>query len=454
MADLTSYTCENCGGVLNLDIDQVVFDCPFCGTKFDVIDFHRQEMLSRAENCLKMLEFISAGEKYKEMYDKDPRDFEALRGMILSAGKIPVKEDLTNPGRLIRHDIKGAEKALDNLEGDCAEYPYFEKLRTVFELSSELKVLVEDKKTLDRDLKLSIKALNESIQYIDKDYELKRIAYINQRNADSLDKKIKDLKQKLSVACDDLKSSEPELKAKAAPPSEPDNAEIEADSESVTNIICAKCAGQLVLDKKRNLCECRSCGVAYGVSLFFGKPNRKAKDALLKREFNEADKRYAYILMLDPHNFEALRGRVLCSIKCTRVINYIGLSNYLIKNLRACAEYAVEKALDQDKPYFEKYIELADSYGRVLAEENKLKPLIRQRDDKIYKREHIVVDLDPERDNGYDFAAHETISITISEIEKKIDTITRNKDILVEETNKICSEISSLDNQWIASKAI
>ena len=436
-----------------MDIDQVVFDCPFCGAKFDVIDFHRQEMLSQAETCLKMMEFISASEKYKEMYDKDPHDFEALRGMILSAGKIPLKEDLTEPGKLIRHNINGAVNALYKLEGDCAEFSYFEKLLTVFELSSKLKVLVEDKKTLDRDLKFRIKALNEANPYIDKDHELRRIAAINQKNADLVDRKIKDLKQKLSVACDDLKNSEPEITVKAAPPSEPDSVEIEADSESVTNIICAKCAGQLFLDRKRNLCECRSCGVAYGVSLFVGKPNRKAKDALIKREFNEADKRYSYMLMLEPHDFEALRGRVLCSIKCIRVINYIGLSNYLIEKLRACAEYALEKALDQDKPYFEKYIELADSYSRVLAVENKLKPLIRQRDDKLNMRAHIVVDIDPDQENNYIPVARETISSTISELEKKIDKLMLEKNVLVEETNKICSEISSLDNQWIARRA-
>ena len=436
-----------------MDIDQVVFDCPFCGAKFDVIDFHRQEMLSQAETCLKMMEFISASEKYKEMYDKDPHDFEALRGMILSAGKIPLKEDLTEPGKLIRHNINGAVNALYKLEGDCDEFSYFEKLLTVFELSSKLKVLVEDKKTLDRDLKFRIKALNEANPYIDKDHELRRIAAINQKNADLVDRKIKDLKQKLSVACDDLKNSEPEITVKAAPPSEPDSVEIEADSESVTNIICAKCAGQLFLDRKRNLCECRSCGVAYGVSLFVGKPNRKAKEALIKREFNEADKRYSYMLMLEPHDFEALRGRVLCSIKCIRVINYIGLSNYLIEKLRACAEYALEKALDQDKPYFEKYIELADSYSRVLAVENKLKPLIRQRDDKLNKRAHIVVDIDPDQENNYIPVARETISSTISELEKKIDKLMLEKNVLVEETNKICSEISSLDNQWIAGRA-
>lgn len=29
MANLTSYTCIKCGGVLNVDSDQEVLDCPF-----------------------------------------------------------------------------------------------------------------------------------------------------------------------------------------------------------------------------------------------------------------------------------------------------------------------------------------------------------------------------------------------------------------------------------------
>ena len=73
-------------------------------------------------------------------------------------------------------------------------------------------------------------------------------------------------------------------------------------------------------DNKRSLCECRSCGVAYGTSLFFGEPNKKAKEALINKEFSEADQRYSYMLMLDPHNFDALRGRVLCAAKWSSVV--------------------------------------------------------------------------------------------------------------------------------------
>ena len=33
--------CHTCG---ESDSDQALFDCPFCGTAFDLVDFHRKEI--------------------------------------------------------------------------------------------------------------------------------------------------------------------------------------------------------------------------------------------------------------------------------------------------------------------------------------------------------------------------------------------------------------------------
>ena len=128
MAKLTSYTCGKCGGVLNVDSDQDVLDCPFCGTQIDLVVFHRKDVLSQAELCLKRMEFKSAHERYKELYDKDPDDFEALRGLMLCAGKIPAKDDLIRPKKLIRHDIKNAIMFFLKHEEECSVYPYFKHL--------------------------------------------------------------------------------------------------------------------------------------------------------------------------------------------------------------------------------------------------------------------------------------------------------------------------------------
>ena len=69
----------------------------------------------------------------------------------------------------------------------------------------------------------------------------------------------------------------------------------------------------MTLDKEKNLYECRSCGVAYGASLFFGNPFEKAKKAIEENDFAEADQRFSHMLMTDPKSFDALLGRILCA---------------------------------------------------------------------------------------------------------------------------------------------
>lgn len=407
MTKLSSYACTTCGGVLNIDSDQELLDCPFCGTRLDLVEYHRRDILSQAELCLKRMEYRSAYERYKELHDKDHKDFEALRGLILCAGKFPVKEDLTDPKRLIRHDIKRALTVLSQLNEDCSDHPYFAKLNEVLKLS---------------------------------------FSYRNKADG-------RDIEERLKAACEELKSLEPAAET-VTYQEKLNQTYIASEADTVSDIICIKCGGQLMMDKKRSLCECRSCGVAYGTSLFFGNANKKAKEALVNRDFSEADQRYSYMLMLDPHDFEALRGRVLCAAKWSSPKVESDISSFWVNNLRSRVEYALENALDEDKPYFEKYIEMMDVYSLVLAEDNKLKPLKRQLKDLTYKRDNIVVDYNPEEDNGPrpDFARR-TISNTISDIEKKIYLAESGKKAREEKAQDICSQIREMDKDRVIRKA-
>ena len=52
MSTLKSYSCSKCGGILNVDRDQDVLDCPFCGARIDYIDFHSEDLLTQADYCL------------------------------------------------------------------------------------------------------------------------------------------------------------------------------------------------------------------------------------------------------------------------------------------------------------------------------------------------------------------------------------------------------------------
>ena len=83
------------------DSDQEFFDCPFCGTKFDAIDFHQDEIVSQAEESLKEEAYSSAKEKYYSLLEKDPSDFEALKGLILCELKTPSLDSLKRYYRFI-----------------------------------------------------------------------------------------------------------------------------------------------------------------------------------------------------------------------------------------------------------------------------------------------------------------------------------------------------------------
>lgn len=410
MAKLFSYTCAKCGGVLNSDSDQEILFCPFCGEQLDLVEYHRKDILSQAELCLKRMEYNSAYERYKELHNNNPKDFEALRGLILCAGKIPVKEDLVIPKKLIRHNPERAATVLRQLAEDCADYPYFQKLEEVIKLSIEF--------------------------------------------GKAAKKGAKEPGDELCAVCDELQKLEPATVESVTYSAKLNNAKVDPDTESVSDIICIKCGGQLMMDKKRNLCECRFCGVAYGTSLFFGEPNKRAKEALVKQEFSEADQRYSYMLMLDAHDFEALRGRVLCAAKWSSPRVESDISSFWVNNLRSRVVYAIGKAREEDKPYFEKYIEMMDEYNSVLSENNKLKSLNRQREELIYKRNHIVIDRDPEdEERPQPVYAHETIAATISELEEKINWIEFNKNAHLDKVRGFCGQIQEMDSKWLIRKA-
>ena len=97
---------------------------------------------------------------------------------------------------------------------------------------------------------------------------------------------------------------------------------------------------------------------------------------------------------------------------------------------------------------------MMDAYSLILAEDNKLKPLVRQRKDLLYRRDHIVVDYDPNEENKPALYAHKTISETIADTEKQIDMIKINRNKNVDKVREICNRIQEMDKKWLAEKAM
>ena len=78
MDKLKSYSCPECGSFLEVDRYEDVFDCPFCGTHFNVLDFHRDEILGEARELIKNAQTALALEKYEYLLSIETDNFELL----------------------------------------------------------------------------------------------------------------------------------------------------------------------------------------------------------------------------------------------------------------------------------------------------------------------------------------------------------------------------------------
>jgi len=153
MRELVRYLCSSCGGALIVDRNQDVFDCPFCGNAYKSDDMHRDERLADAEKNLKQREFHSAKDKYDSILAGDPEDFEALRGLVLCAGKIPGLASLHKPEKLNEENSNGFAKALDDVKKRAGEedIPYFNKMSELLEIAKERQKFVADLGKLEKE---------------------------------------------------------------------------------------------------------------------------------------------------------------------------------------------------------------------------------------------------------------------------------------------------------------
>lgn len=428
MAELKSYTCSKCAGVLFFDADQEYFDCPFCGTRFESVDFHGDELLEQAEESLKKSDFSSAKEKFGKILEKDISNFPALRGMILSEARVSSIEGLKDPDFYKKCRLPAVRKAVDNAVENSPEFAsgFFTKLSEMISLiektesmDDERRVIQNslDEKTVDRSREylhrsegsfkrsvitmgaiLAFASVYHFIQLIvagvtdwtvfwiiegmmlfiyaaffigyyfvtrkerqqmaspykmivDADNAASWAGYEVDGIKKEYAREFKTL-QDLELAANEALSGYEKVKESGKEPDVLD--------EDRT-IQCAKCAANLVLDKEKRVYQCNSCGVAYGVSLFFGLPLEKALVSMNMGKYSEADQRFSNVLMVDPSDFDALLGRVLCLGKWTKVSG-IGLKSehrpITFKKLSERLDKTLESAAESDKEYFEKLKEL------------------------------------------------------------------------------------------------
>ena len=429
MAVLNSYTCSKCAGVLNFDSDQEFFECPFCGTAFDVLDFHGDEVMEQARSLLKNKSFDAAREKYKAILKYDPKNFEANLGVVLCDLKVTSEDSLEFPDRLPEYDVVNVRKSILNAKRNTGKNgsSYFGKMYELIsvkedvarlrkeesELSSEQigrKVndkLVEDyktKRTINRSSTVPVilvwvgiavmlllllgmdgKIVDESslialglipfavvaviivcIVIVDKlhDRDFKPVDDIT----NSFSGRIKERFNRYDEEYRKLRTLYPaadrisKLRDKESAVSGKESASIKEPQIDYSNIdpseivICSKCAARLTLNKDKRVYQCDHCGVAYGISLFFGVPMEKALNSLNTGLYDDANQRFSSILMVHPSDFEALLGRVLCEGGWTKISDIdltddVDVSSY--KAVRRRLGEAKEHASVHNVPFFE-----------------------------------------------------------------------------------------------------
>ena len=141
---------------------------------------------------------------------------------------------------------------------------------------------------------------------------------------------------------------------------------------------CTSCGGDLVLDSETKLYKCPFCGVTYDYDVLESEDVLSSGLAALRNgEFSSAKEIFDKVLEKDPHNFRALRGRVMVKarMKTIRVFeneNKVAAINY--GNIHI--EEEARAALPENKKYFDKLkkmFELGEKYQKAVREERTAK---------------------------------------------------------------------------------
>lgn len=421
MSDLKSYTCAKCGAVLSVDKLEGQMACPFCGNEFDYVDFHRDELLLQAEECLSRGAYEPAKEKFNKVLENDPTDIVAYRGLILCAGKVQSTNDMRDRYDQVSSDLNAIYKIVASAKEHVTQEDadYLDNLVCLFEIPKVYKNISTRKETTidlerKRELQLEVNKQREDIVgriigisvfvvmgliilllaslddalegvgdfgrvllivaiiavialnvFLYKKFGV-NVVNIPDRSS-SLSDKMEYVEEKHLEIFNEVLEYEAGFKnrpKKKVLKRAAEKKETEAAAEATESaIICAKCGGMLKLSKEQQFYECNSCGVSYGKYLFFGDLMANAVKAMNMGEFDEADQILSHKLMLNPKDFDALFGRFLCagkwkSLKDIDINDKLFMSH--VRKLKGQLD-AIEKRISpEDQPLWKDIRALSD----------------------------------------------------------------------------------------------
>lgn len=131
---------------------------------------------------------------------------------------------------------------------------------------------------------------------------------------------------------------------------------------------CDKCGGALLIDTDKQLYVCPFCGVTFDYD-YFREENvlTIAGNALKRGEVGSAKEAYDFMLTKEPHNFEALRGILLCSAKATSLHDIKDIKRNTVNSDNPTLMRCLKDTEEKGKAYFEhlqKAGDLAKAYRK------------------------------------------------------------------------------------------
>ena len=166
LKDIKMHVCPTCGGNLNVNIERQMYECPFCGVSFDYDYFREESVLGIAAQALKNNEFTSADKAYDFMLEKEPDNFEALRGKALISMNIPKIDDIRSLDLFPKLNYEDTYKEIDRAIGSSKpqDHEYFTVMKDIVDAGHEYideQAQLENQRT---ERNKSLKSLNEIVR--------------------------------------------------------------------------------------------------------------------------------------------------------------------------------------------------------------------------------------------------------------------------------------------------
>ena len=149
---IRKHQCPSCGGRLRIDSDKQMYHCAFCGSAYDYEYFREDRIHEAGETYLSRGEFMATSDAYEFMLKKDPHDFIALRGLMLTAAHLTSMDELDkdNDKEGFLYDTGTVSQVIESASEEDKEYfmefarVYSEKKKLV-DKTEEIKALWKEK---------------------------------------------------------------------------------------------------------------------------------------------------------------------------------------------------------------------------------------------------------------------------------------------------------------------